>query len=140
MRTPGRKARSIGLDEEMTDDSTDPKAGGDQPASGVQGEPLKGEVSRTDSPGAGASAAPSAPAPPSPPAASAPASPAPPAAPGAAKPPAPKPAPPAGPSDPPPPAGAVLPPYITSLQAAVPGGVEQISFFVGDWTVIVPAA
>ena len=139
----------------MTDDSTDPKAGGDKPASGVQGEPLKGEFSRKDSPGAGASAAPIAPAPPSPPAASAPASPAPPAAPAAAKPPAPKPAAPAakaapahdtkpaapaGPSDPPPPAGAVLPPYITSLQAAIPGGVEQVSFFVGDWTVIVPAA
>ncbi len=142
----------------MTEDSTDPKAGGDKPASDVQGEPLKGEVSRTDSPGAGASAAPSAPAPPAPAAAPTPAAPASPASPAPAaapKPPVPKPAapaakaapahdtkpaPPAGPSDPPPPAGAVLPPSITSLQAAIPGGVEQVSLFVGDWTVIVPAA
>ena len=121
----------------MTEDSTDPKAGGDKPASDVQGEPLKGEVSRTDSPGAGASAAPSAPAPPAakPPVAK-------PAAPAAKAAPAhdTKPAAPAGPSDPPPPAGAAVPSCITSLQAAIPGGVEQVSFFVGDWTVIVPAA
>ena len=51
-----------------------------------------------------------------------------------------KPAPPAGPTDPPPPAGTEIPAFITALQAAVPGGVTQISFYVGDWTVIVPAA
>ena len=51
-----------------------------------------------------------------------------------------KPAPPSGPTDPPPPAGAEIPAFITALQAAVPGGVTQISFYVGDWTVIVPAA
>ena len=137
----------------MTEEPKEPKAAGDKPASDVQGEPLKGEVSRTDSPGAGASAAPTAPPAETPasgaeaaPASSA-AKPAPappkPAAP-AAKPPAAahdtKPAPPSGPSDPPPPAGAEIPPFITALQAAVPGGVEQISFYVGDWTVVVPAA
>jgi NADH-quinone oxidoreductase subunit C len=153
----------------MTEEPKEPKAAGDKPASNVQGEPLKGEVSRTDSPGAGASAAPAAPpaaaAPTAKPAApSAPA--AKPAAPGAAaapaakpavaaKPPAPgaaapgakapaahdtKPAPPSGPSDPPPPAGTEFPAFLTALQAAVPGGVEHISFYVGDWTVIVPAA
>jgi NADH-quinone oxidoreductase subunit C len=64
---------------------------------------------------------------------------------GAAKPAAPaaahdtKPAPPSGPTDPPPPAGTELPAFITALQAAVPGGVTQVSFYVGDWTVIVPA-
>jgi NADH-quinone oxidoreductase subunit C len=50
-----------------------------------------------------------------------------------------KPAPPAGPTDPPPPAGAQLPGFITALQASVGGAVEHVSFFVGDWTVIVPS-
>jgi len=113
----------------MTDEPKDPKAAGDKPASGVEGEPLKGEVSRTDSPGAGASAAPSAPAP-------TPAAPKP-AAKAAAH--DTKPAPPSGPTDPPPPAGAQVPAFITALQAAVPGGVDQITFYLGDWTVIVPA-
>jgi NADH-quinone oxidoreductase subunit C len=51
-----------------------------------------------------------------------------------------KPAPPAGPPDPPPPAGAAIPAFITRLQAAVPGAVEHVSFYVGDWTVIVPVS
>src|SRR5690349_10702153 len=50
-----------------------------------------------------------------------------------------KPAPPAGPTDPPPPAGTALPAFITALQAALPGAVEQISLYVGDWAAIVPA-
>ena len=177
----------------MTEEPKEPKAAGDKPASDVPGEPLKAEVSRTDSPGAGASAAPTAqPAPPAPkpenpahattattsetssvtgqptapaaaqpplaaPAApvapSAPIAPVAPAAPVApvaprapvAPKPAPaaahdtKPAPPSGPTDPPPPAGTEIPPFIAALQAAVPGGVTQVSFYVGDWTVIVPA-
>jgi NADH-quinone oxidoreductase subunit C len=49
-------------------------------------------------------------------------------------------APPSGPPDPPPPAGVEPPAFITSLQAAIPGGVSQISYFVGDWTIIVPVA
>jgi NADH-quinone oxidoreductase subunit C len=63
----------------------------------------------------------------------------------AAKPPAaageahvPKVAPPTGPPDPPPPADAVLPAFITSLQKAVSG--TTLSLYLGDWTVIVPAA
>jgi NADH-quinone oxidoreductase subunit C len=140
----------------MTEEPKDPKAAGDKPASDTPAEPLKGEVSRTDSPGAGVSAAPAAPTAPAPPAkpgvapgadaasaaktASAPAKP---AAPAAAKPAAAhdtKPAAPAGPTDPPPPAGAEIPAFIAALQAAVPDAVTQISFYVGDWTVIVPAA
>jgi NADH-quinone oxidoreductase subunit C len=122
----------------MTDEPKDPQAAGDKPASDVAGEPLKGEVSRTDSPGAGASAAPGAEA-------AAPAKATPPAPPKpAAKPPAAahdtKPAPPSGPSDPPPPAGTALPGFITAVQSAIPGGIEQVSFYVGDWTVIVPVA
>lgn len=46
----------------------------------------------------------------------------------------------AGPPDPPPPAGTAVPPYISKLQAAIPGSVEQVSFYVGDWTLIVPAS
>jgi NADH-quinone oxidoreductase subunit C len=190
----------------MTEEPKDPQAAGDKPASDTPGEPLKGEVSRTDSPGAGASAAPTAPpAPPAPkpenpahattattsetssvtgqptaplgaeaanaakaaaaeavaaakpPTAAAPVAPAAPkpTAPAAAKPavsgaaasPAAKaaaahdtkPAPPAGPTDPPPPAGADVPAFISAVQSVVADGVTQISFYVGDWTMIVPA-
>jgi NADH/F420H2 dehydrogenase subunit C len=51
-----------------------------------------------------------------------------------------KPAPPSGPTDPPPPAGTEVPTFITALQSAIPDGVAQLSLYVGDWTVIVPAA
>jgi len=44
------------------------------------------------------------------------------------------------PPDPAPPEGAVVPEIVAGLQAALPGAVAQLSFFVGDWTVIVPAA
>ncbi len=47
-------------------------------------------------------------------------------------------APPSGPPDPPPPADRPLPPFLEGLQEAVPGGVAQVSWFVGDWTAIVP--
>jgi NADH-quinone oxidoreductase subunit C len=33
-----------------------------------------------------------------------------------------------------------VPSFITALQSAVPGAVEHVSFYVGDWTVIVPAS
>jgi len=169
------------------DAATPPSAAADKPASPSPAEPpggLKGEVSRTDSPGAGVSAAPVAPPRTEPPAPK-PANPAaattattsetssatgqvtPPAAatrppPPAAKPAAPaaaKPAVPAaakpaaageahaakaaaplGPPDPPPPAGIVPPPFIAALQAAVPGSVSHVSYWVGDWTIIVPVS
>jgi NADH-quinone oxidoreductase subunit C len=74
-----------------------------------------------------------------------PVKPAPPAPrPAAAKPPAeahvPKVAPPTGPSDPPPAADAQVPAFIASLQAAIPGGVTALSYYLGDWTVMTPAA
>jgi NADH-quinone oxidoreductase subunit C len=167
---------------------TPPHAAADTPAGDTPAEPLKGEVSRTDAPGAGVSAAPvgaprtEPPAPkpenptaaqtattaetssatgtPTAPAAAAPkpAAPAPkPAAsaagaaaaakpaPGAAAPkaaphPPPVAAPPSGPTEPPPPADATVPPFIASLQRALGDGVAQLSLYVGDWTVIVPAA
>jgi NADH-quinone oxidoreductase subunit C len=45
-------------------------------------------------------------------------------------------APPSGPPDPPPPADCVVPPFITSLQAALPAAITALSYWVGDWTVI----
>jgi NADH-quinone oxidoreductase subunit C len=44
---------------------------------------------------------------------------------------------PSGPPDPPPPADKTPPAFVVSLQAAVPG--VGVSYWVGDWTVIVPA-
>jgi NADH-quinone oxidoreductase subunit C len=47
------------------------------------------------------------------------------------------------PPDPPPPDGRVPPAYVggpDGLSAALPGAVEAVSFWVGDWTLIVPGA
>jgi NADH-quinone oxidoreductase subunit C len=128
------------------------KAAADKSPSGAPAEPLKGEVSRTDAPGAGTSAAPAAEgagpaapaAKPAAPAAKA-AAPAAPRPPAAAKPPAaaehaPKAAAPTGPPDPPPPADKTAPAFIASLQSAISGSVAQVSYWVGDWTIVVPAA
>lgn len=49
----------------------------------------------------------------------------------------PKIAPPAGPVDPPPPADQPAPPFLDSLQTAIPDAIVACSYFVGDWTVIV---
>jgi NADH-quinone oxidoreductase subunit C len=154
---------------------TPPAAAADKPASGESD--LKAEVSRTDAPGAGVSAAPVAspreepPAPkpanpaaaqtattsetssatgqvtpaagaasaaPKPAAPAAPAKPAAPAAPKAAAHPPPAPAPPSGPTDPAPPADLPVPAFITSLQSAIANGVSALSYYLGDWTIIVP--
>ncbi len=48
-------------------------------------------------------------------------------------------APPQGPPDPPPPADRPIPAFITTLQGALPGAVTHVSFWVGDWTLIVSA-
>ena len=58
------------------------------------------------------------------------------------RPPAPAPkvaTPPQGPPDPPPPADRPIPAFIAALQSVLPGAVQQVSFWVGDWTVIVAA-
>src|SRR5277367_4539425 len=52
----------------------------------------------------------------------------------------PKAAPPTGPPDPPPPADLVAPAYIAALAAAVPGAVAHVSYYLGDWTIVVPVA
>jgi NADH-quinone oxidoreductase subunit C len=44
---------------------------------------------------------------------------------------------PQGPPDPPPPADRPIPDFIPALQTTVPDAVLQVSFWVGDWTVIV---
>lgn len=159
---------------------TPPQAAADKPPSQAPAEPLKGEVSRTDAPGAGVSAAPPArprteppaPKPENPAAATtattsetssatgvpgetaqatkeaaakAPAKPVvprPAAAAGGAPKAEPKAAaaPPTGPPDAPPPADLPVPAFITELQAALPGAVQHVSYWVGDWAVIVPAS
>jgi NADH-quinone oxidoreductase subunit C len=88
------------------------------------------DTEKTDSPGPA----------PATPAAAAP-KPAPKPAPAAAAPKAEKapPAPP-GPPDPPPPADVPVPDFILALQGALPGAVTQVSYWVGDWTVIVVTA
>src|SRR5258707_1170021 len=45
---------------------------------------------------------------------------------------------PTGPPDPPPPADKPAPAFIATLSAAVPGSVAHISYWVGDWTIVVP--
>jgi NADH-quinone oxidoreductase subunit C len=95
------------------------------PAAAVRPQPPAGPAARPATP-AGAATRPAAPA-------GAAAKPAAPAHPPAA-------APPSGPPDPPPPAGTTTPAFITSLQAAIPGGVSALSYWVGDWTIIVPVA
>ena len=44
---------------------------------------------------------------------------------------------PKGPVDPPPPDDLARPPFLAALQKILPEAVEQISYWVGDWTVIV---
>jgi NADH-quinone oxidoreductase subunit C len=159
-------------DPKNTQPPTPPAAGSDKQASAGPAEPLKGEVSRTDAPGAGASAAPvgpprtepPAPKPANPEAAvtaatsetssatgkptAAAASPTKPVGAEAAKPaPAakaphvpPPPAPPSGPPDPAPPADKAVPGFIATLQSTIADGVARASFYLGDWTVIVPVA
>ncbi len=48
------------------------------------------------------------------------------------------PPPPPGPPDQTPPADMALPAYVAAVQTGLPGVVEQVSFWVGDWTIIVP--
>jgi NADH-quinone oxidoreductase subunit C len=78
---------------------------------------------------------------PGPPAPAAPPKPAAPkaAAPGSPKPEAKAPPPPPGPPDQAPPADLAVPACVTALQSGLPGAVEQVSYWVGDWTVIVAA-
>ena len=51
----------------------------------------------------------------------------------------PKAAPPTGPPDPAPPADKTPPAFVASLQSAIAGSVTHVSYWVGDWTIVVPA-
>ncbi len=95
----------------------------DQPETPKPTEPSVADAAAA-SPAAKASAAPAA------------AKPAAPAAKAAAHPP-PAPAPPSGPTEPAPPADLAVPVFITTLQGAVPGAVSHVSYYVGDWTIVV---
>ncbi len=137
----------------MADDSQIPPAPPDPPAvasDAGQGPVVPAAAPGAVEPGSAPAQAPSAPTspvvgtvkPPAKPAAPRPAgaaAPAKPAAKAAAHEP-PKAAPPSGPPDPPPPAGMALPSFMASLQAAIPDSVSQVSYYLGDWTIIVPAA
>jgi NADH-quinone oxidoreductase subunit C len=126
----------------MADDTTDrpdqpPSAAGDPATPSASPKPAAGEdtgaAAKADAPAAGAAAPKPAVA----------ARPAPAAKPAAAKPAAaehpPKAAAPTGPPDPPPPADVAAPAFVGGLQVALPGAVTQVSYWVGDWTVIVAA-
>ena len=131
---------------EASKPATPPLAAADKPASQAPGEPLKAEVSRAESaPSAPAPEAARASAPATPPPAAAGSPSAPPAKPAAAAKPAapehaPKAAPPSGPTEPAPPADQVVPPFIATLQATIPGSVTHVSYWVGDWTIVVETA
>jgi NADH-quinone oxidoreductase subunit C len=43
---------------------------------------------------------------------------------------------PVGPPDPPPPDGTTYPATVAAVEEALPGAVAQVSFWVGDWTVV----
>ncbi len=51
----------------------------------------------------------------------------------------PKAAAPTGPPDPPPPADVSAPAFVAMLQASIPGSVTKVSYWLGDWTIVVPA-
>jgi NADH-quinone oxidoreductase subunit C len=49
-------------------------------------------------------------------------------------------APPSGPTEPPPPPGLVLPAFIATLQSAIPEAVTHVSWWVGDWSLVIQPA
>lgn len=123
----------------MADDSATPP-GGTAPPTPPGGAPPASPPDAQSSPDAASSAA----APAAPATKPVPAKPAAPAAKAAAPKPAaaehpPKVAAPTGPVDPAPPADVAVPGFVSSLQAALPGAVTHVAYWVGDWTLIVAA-
>jgi NADH-quinone oxidoreductase subunit C len=109
-------------DEPKTPDTpeTPPAAPAAKPAAPAAAKPAAPAAAKPAAPAAGAAkpaAAPAAKAAPHPPPAAAP---------------------PSGPTDPPPPADKTAPAFIASLQAAIPESVKHVSYWVGDWTIVVP--
>ncbi len=62
-----------------------------------------------------------------------------PAKPAAPKPPKPPPGTPTAPPDPEAPEDVVVPNFVSAVRAALPDAVTHVSYWVGDWTVVVPA-
>jgi NADH-quinone oxidoreductase subunit C len=109
-------------------DTSPPESAGEKAPGSGAAEPLSGDVSRAGEPtpppaGGGGPAAAAAAKPPGAPAERVKVV-----------------APPQGPPDPAPPPDVTVPAFISSLQAALPGSVAQIAYWVGDWTIIVPLA
>jgi len=109
------------------------QAAADKPASPSPAEPAAAPAAKPAAPAAAKPAAPAA----AKPAAAAAAKPAAPAAKAAPHPP-PAPAPPSGPTEPAPPADLPVPVFIQTLQSAVPNSVSLVSYYVGDWMIVVP--
>ena len=107
----------------MSEPPNKPEAAGEKPAGEGKSEPLAGESTRAGAPPPKAVAAAAKPA-----AAGKPAD--------AVK----TVAPPPGPPDPPPPPDTPLPTFISTLQTALPGSVDHLSLWVGDWSIVVPAS
>src|SRR5690242_20084463 len=101
----------------MADPETPPTPGGDKPPVPGRAEPLEADVSRAAAP------PPKAPADGTRP-------------PAAAK----TIAPPSGPTDPAPPADLPIPAFISTVQTAIPGAIERLAYWVGDWSLVVSAA
>jgi len=121
-------------DPKTPESPTQPEAAADKPASSTPAEPASAPAAAGAT--AGKPVAPAA----AKPAAPAAAKPAAPAAAKAAPHPPPAAAPPSGPTDPPPPPDAAVPAYIASLQLAIPGSVEALSLYLGDWTILASLA
>jgi len=109
------------------------QAAADKPASPSPAEPAAAPAAKPAAPAAAKPAAPAA----AKPAAAAAAKPPAPAAKAAPHPP-PAPAPPSGPTEPAPPADLPVPVFIQTLQSAVPNSVSLVSYYVGDWMIVVP--
>jgi NADH-quinone oxidoreductase subunit C len=99
----------------MVEPPNPPEAAGQKPPGEGRAEPLSGDVSRADRPSLSPAAG---------------------KAPESAR----TLAAPAGPPDPPPPPDVPVPPFIGALQQALPDAVTQLSFWVGDWTIVVTGA
>jgi NADH-quinone oxidoreductase subunit C len=106
----------------MADPPTPPDAASDSPPGDGRAEPISGEVSRAGEAKDIAAAAPPSPAAAKPvehvKTASAP----------------------AGPPDPLPPSDLQPPACISALQTALSGAIDRVSYWVGDWTLILPAS
>ena len=102
----------------MSDPETPPASGGAKPPGPGRAEPLEADVSRAG-----------APPPKAPPDSARPAA-------TAAK----AIAPPSGPTEPAPPVDLPIPAFITTVQTAIPGAIERLAYWVGDWSLVISVA